>query len=161
MSPFTGRAIGLAFAALWLFLGAVALPLPWRYLAGALGLAAILLLGVRAWRMNERRTGLFDMRRYRLSVALEFGAIALAGFLLDRVGLGGYLIPVVGIIVGLHFVGLWWAGGGPQYLRLAGIMTAIDAGALLLPPGSRAMQAAAGLGSAAALAMIAGTGARR
>lgn len=161
MTPFTGRAIGLAFAGLWLFLGVMALPVPWRYGVAALGAIVILALAIRAWRMDERRTGLFRMGRYRISVVAEFAAIALAGYLLSNAGLGGYVIPVAGIIVGLHFIGLWWAGGGPQYLRLAGIMTAIDAAALLLPPGSHAMQAVAGLGSAATLAVIAGTGARR
>ncbi|VVT19007.1 conserved membrane hypothetical protein [Sphingomonas sp. EC-HK361] len=161
MSPFTGRAIGLAFATLWLLLGAGALPLPWRYVVGGLGVAAIIALVIRAWRMNERRTGLFRMGRYRLSVALEFGAIAFTSYLLMKTGSGGYLIPAVGVIVGLHFIGLWWAGGGIQYLQLAGLMTVIDSFALLLPPGSASMQAVAGLGSAAALAGIAGTGARR
>lgn len=161
MSPFTGRAIGLAFALLWLFLGASALPLPWRYVVGIGGAVAIALLTVRAWRLPDRRTGLFRMGRYRLSVALEFAALLVAGWLLHRTGLDGYVLPVVGIIVGLHFIGLWWAGGGAQYLRLAAGMSAIDAAALLLPPGSHAMQAVAGLGSAAALALAAGTGVRR
>ena len=161
MSAFASRAIGLAFAALWLLLGAAALPLPWRYAVGVIGGVAIGALAIRAWRMDERRTGQFRMGRYRIAVVLEFAALALAGVLLSRAGLGGYMLPVVGIIVGLHFVGLWWAGGGAQFLRLAGTMTAIDTAALLLAPASHAMQAAAGLGSAAALAGFAGTGARR
>ena len=160
MSAFTGRAIGFGFAALWLLLGAAALPVAWRYPVGALGLAVIAALAVRAWRMDEPRTGLFRMNRYRISVAAEFGALTLANFLLARNGLSAYLIPVVGIIVGLHFIGLWWAGGGVRYLQLSAVMTAIDAGALLLPPGGQAMQAVAGLGSAAALAWAAGTGTR-
>lgn len=161
MTPFTGRAIGLAFAALWLLLGAAALPLPWRYAAAAGGLAGLVVLAVRAWRLDEPRTGLFRMARFRLAVALEFGAIAVANWQLNRAGVGGYLIPVVGIIVGVHFVGLWWAGGGTVYLWLAGAMTAVDAFALLLPPGGAAMQGVAGFGSAAALAVAAGTGPRR
>lgn len=160
MSAFTGRAIGLGFAALWLLLGAGALSVPWRYAVGVGGAAAIVVLAFRAWRLVEPRTGLFRMGRYWIAVALEFGAIALANLALNRAGLAGYLIPVVGMIVGLHFIGLWWAGGGTQYLRLAGAMTAIDAAALLLPPGSAAMQAVAGLGSATVLAWAAETGAR-
>ena len=160
MTPFTGRAIGLGFAALWLLLGAAALPGPWHWGVAAAGLATIALCGVRAWRMVEPRTGLFVMRRYRIAVAAEFAAIALATALLARLGLSAYLIPVVGIIVGAHFIGLWWAGGGVQYVTLAATMVAVDAAALLLPPGGAAMQAAAGLGSAAALAWAAGTGAR-
>ena len=160
MTPFTGRAIGLGFAALWLLLGAAALPGPWRYGVTAVGLAAIVLLAVRAWRMVEPRTGLFVMRRYRIAVAAEFAAIALATVLLARWELSAYLIPVVGIIVGVHFIGLWWAGGGMQYVKLAAAMVAVDAAALLLPPNGQAMQAVAGLGSAAALAWAAGTGAR-
>lgn len=161
MTPFTGRAIGLAFATLWLLLGAAALPDIWRYATGAGGLLALAALAVRAWYLPDRRTGQFDMRRYRISVVLEFAAIAMAGYLLHLGGWDGYALPAVGIIVGLHFIGLWWAGGGAQYGRLAGGMTAIDTAALLLPPGSHAMQAVAGLGSAAALALAAGTGVRR
>ncbi len=160
MSAFTGRAIGLGFAVLWLLLGAAALPVPWRYGVGAVGVVAIAGLAVRAWRMDEPRTGLFRMKRYRIAVIAEFGALALGQVLLARAGLSAYLLPVVGIIVGLHFIGLWWAGGGVQYLRLAAAMTIIDAGALLLPAGGHAMQAVAGLGSAAALAVAAGTGTR-
>lgn len=161
MSAFTGRAIGLGFAVLWLLLGAAALSVPWRYLIGAAGLAAIAALLWRARRMQEPRTGLFRMDRYLIAVVAEFAAIALVQLVLARLGLSAYLLPVVGVLVGVHFVGLWWAGGGDSYLRLAGTMTALNAAALLLPPGSRAMQAVAGLGSAAALAWFAGTGVRR
>lgn len=161
MKPSTGRAIGLAFAALWLLLGAAALPTPWHQIIGVSGLIAIVALALRAWRMKERVTGAFRMSRYWIAVAAECVALVLANVLLNRNGQGGYLLPVVAMIVGLHFVGLWWAGGGPQYLWLAGIMTPIGAAALLLPPGSPLMQAVTGLGSAAALAGIAGTGARR
>ena len=157
MTAFTGRAIGLGFAILWLLLGASALPPAWGYATGAIGLAAIAALAWHAWRMHEPRTGRFRMDRYWIAVVAEVAAIALAQLVLTRSGLVGYLLPVVGVLVGLHFLGLWWAGGGERYWRLAGVMTALDAAALLLPPGSRAMQAAAGLGSAAALAWFAGT----
>lgn len=161
MSAFTGRAIGLGFAVLWLLLGAAALPVPWRYGVGVTGLALIGMLAWRVWHLNEPRTGLFRMNRYRTAVIAEFAAIAVAQLALARTGLTGYLLPVVAILVGLHFVGLWWAGGGAQYLWLAAVMTLVGAAALLLPSGSAAMQAVTGLGSGAALAWFAGTGARR
>lgn len=161
MSAFTGRAIGLGFAALWLILGAAALSQPWRYVVCASGLVTIAFLVWRARRMNEPKTGLFRMNRYRIAVTAEFGMIAVTQLLLAKLGLSAYLLPIVGVIVGLHFIGLWWAGGGSIYLGLAGTMTVLNGGALLLRPGSPAMQAVAGLGSAAALACFAGTGVRR
>ena len=160
MRPFTGRAIGLIFAELWLLLGAAVLPPPWYWAVAALGTLTIVALVVRAWRMKERRTGLFRMRRYWIAVAGEVVALAVANAVLHRLRLDGYLLPVVAIIVGLHFTGLWWAGGGTRYLGLAATLTAVGLAALLLPLGA-AMQAFVGLGSAAALAGFAGFGRRR
>lgn len=160
MTPFTGRAIGLGFAALWLWLGATALPTPWNWAIGVAGALAIGALAWSAWRMIEPRDGLFQMRRYWIAVVGEVVVLIAVQLLLHRFGLWAYLIPVVGVIVGLHFIGLWWAGGGVGYVGLAVVMTAVNAAAMLLPPGGAAMQAVAGLGSAAALAWFAGTGAR-
>lgn len=161
MTPFTGRAIGLLFAELWLLLGTAVVPLPWRWVAAAVGTLAIAALVARAWRMRERRTGLFRMRRYWIAAAGEVVALAAANAVLHRLRLDGYLLPAVAVIVGVHFTGLWWAGGGAGYLGLAATLTTIGLVALLLPPASAAMQAVVGFGSAAALAGFAGFGARR
>ena len=58
---------------------------------------------------------------------------------------------MIGIVVALHFIGLWWATGDARFLVLTGAMLAVNLVALLFPPASVAMFAVSGLGSWACL----------
>ena len=141
----------LVFAAVWLWIGASALPMPWSAIAGAvgaLGLAAIGWRVLRGWYPTGGRR--FDRTRFRITVALEIAAGLFAGWALGRLGLTAYAWPVIGIIVALHFIGLWWATHDPRFLALTLAMLAVNVVALFFPPGA-AMLAISGLGSSAAL----------
>lgn len=55
--------------------------------------------------------------------------------LLPRYGLQAYLVPTIGIIVGLHFIGLWRASGETAFLGIAAAMCAVSTAAMVLPDG--------------------------
>jgi hypothetical protein len=65
------------------------------------------------------------------------------------------LLPVAGVIVGRHFIGLWPAFGRRRFLGLALAMAAINLLAIFFPfaPGTRIMLS--GFGSSAALLLTA------
>lgn len=158
MTARRGTFVVLAFALVWLWIGANALAMPWRVVAGGVG---GVVLGAVAWRALRRpvalgSTGRFDRRRFGITVALEVGAATLAGSLLGRFGLIGYVWPTLGVIVALHFIGLWWATGDPRYITLMWTMLAVNVIALFSPPGGAAMLAISGIGSSAALALAVG-----
>ena len=145
MSAFTGRAIGLELRD----------PVADGRRGGASRAVALILVGAVGDRGDRRiRCGMRGGCRSRApgcsgcaaigsrSVA-EFAAIALVQIALSR--LGADRLSAAGgraCSSGLHFVGLWWAGGGERYLRLAGG----DDGRWTPPrccsrPAARAMQA--------------------
>jgi hypothetical protein len=52
---------------------------------------------------------------------------------LPRTGFGDQLIPAVGVIVGLHFIGLWMATGSRRFLGIAAAMCAVSVFSASLP----------------------------
>jgi len=75
-----------------------------------------------------RHSGEFNGKIYGIVVMLEFLAILIAAVLLNRSGRTEYLMPVIALIVGLHFFGMvpathsndfWWIGGIMCALPLA------------------------------------------
>ncbi len=147
-----GATIGLGFGGLWALLGAQALPQHlsvWAALAGFAVSAALILRVWWARPVPSEGKSLFRRTRYFVAVALEVAAIMAASNLLPRYGLSGYLIPVVGVIVGLHFIGLWLAAAQRHFLGIAAGMCAVSLAAMLLPPGPR--EIACGFGNALVL----------
>jgi hypothetical protein len=155
MSGRTGAIIGLGFALFWLWLGALALPAPWPVAVGIVGSAAVLAILIRQLGSSANGRARFARGRYLAAVALEFAALATLATFLARWGREDVLWPAAGIIIGLHFVGLWWASGQRRFLNLAAAMTAVNAVALLVP--APAMLATSGLGSYLALAATVAT----
>jgi hypothetical protein len=156
-----GGTVGLVFGGLWSMLGASALPPAWQTPAALAGLAVTVALIVLLWRTASPGGGtrLFGRWAYLLAVALEVAALVVANNLLPRYGLGAYLIPAVGIIVGLHFIGLWKATGLVRFLWIAGAMCAVSAAAAALPALHGAIHlrdVAAGFGNALVLWIGAG-----
>lgn len=135
-AQFIGSAIGLSFGGVWSVLGSKALVHGWQLPAAAAGIALTLVLIVRQWRAplaTGAGTTLFLSRYYIVAVVLELIAMNLAAYILPRLGLTDYLLTAVGVIVGLHFIGLWMATRMSRFLWIAGAMVTASVLAALLP----------------------------
>jgi len=128
--------IGLFFGGVWGLFGAQALPQDWR-VAGIAGAGS-----------------LFRRRTYYVAVAFEVAAIVAANLLLPRLGLQAYALQALGVIIGLHFIGLWKASGMARFLGIAAAMTAVSLAACMLPAPLRDM--VTGFGNALVLWLGAG-----
>lgn len=126
--------IGTGFGGLWAVIGALALPRSWTPWAIAAAVAITLVLTRRLWLSAAAESSrLFRRSAYRVAVIAEVVAIAAASYILPRYRLEAYFVPAVGIIVGLHFLGLWRASGKTVFLCIAGTMCTISAAAVALP----------------------------
>jgi hypothetical protein len=128
--------IGLFFGGLWCWLGASGLPAAWQAPVGIAGLLLSLVLIARLWRMETLAgsgNAMFGRRAYLIAVALEIVAIVIFTNLAPRYGWQDQLIPAVGIIVGLHFIGLWQATQMRRFLWIAGGMVAVSLASAFLP----------------------------
>jgi len=128
--------IGLIFGGIWGIFGAQALPPGWQGagIAGAVLVTATLI--ALLWRGGKAQGGaggLFRRRTYYLAVAFELAAIVAANLLLPRFGLQHYALQVLGVIIGLHFIGLWQASGLARFLGIAVAMTLVSLAACALP----------------------------
>jgi hypothetical protein len=150
--------IGLLFGGLWSLLGALGLPQGVQLPTQAVGWLITLALTAALWWRREAAgpgPGLFRRRGYLIAVTLEVVAIYAASTLLTRYGLKTYVIQAVGVIVGLHFIGLWQA----RFLWIAGGMCAVSALAACLPDalnGFNPRNAVTGFGNALVLWVGAG-----
>lgn len=153
MGARTGSLIGLFFGLLWLGLGVSVLTMPAKLIVAILGIIAFGLIAVRIWRRAPASGATFNRRIFLSAVGLEFAAFVVAGWVLDRIGVTGYEWPVVGAIVGLHFIGLWMAARDRRFLWLSGGMTAVNLFAMTLAPASATMLMVSGFGSAVAIGL--------
>ena len=150
----TGRIpalIPLGFGLWWLWGGAAALLPDWRIPVIVFGVIVIVAAGIRlltrAIRPGERR---FRMGwRFAVTIAAEVAGLVIALNIVQAMGRMDLILPAIGIVVGLHFIGIWWENPRPHYLWTAAAMTVLNVVALFLPD----PRALAGLGSAAVLAM--------
>ena len=152
MTPRIGAIVVLLFAVVWLWLGATALPLPWRAIAGIVGGATILAAAWRVLRYPVRGGARWHGSKFAVAVAFEIVAANVGAWFLVKNGLTGYMWPMLGIVVALHFIGLWWASLDRRFLSLTAAMLAVNVVACFFPPGGTAMLAVTGLGSATVLA---------
>jgi hypothetical protein len=129
--------IGTVFGGLWALIAALALPFYWRFPVALLAALVTSLLIVRLWRTSQTASSsgarLFGRKAYQLAVVAEVAAIYGASVTLPHVVWQGYSIQIVGVIVGLHFIGLWVATRSKRFLGIAGGMCAISAIAIALP----------------------------
>lgn len=125
--------VGTAFGGLWSVLGATALSLHWTIPAAAAGLLITALLIALRCRSAGYGSGVFRRRAYLVAVGLEVVGLYLAMLLLQKYELEAFFVQALGLVVGLHFIGLWVASGQRRYLWLCSIMCVVSLIGILLP----------------------------
>jgi hypothetical protein len=150
-----GSFIGLFFGLLWFLVGAATVVRPAGSVVTGIG---VLLFAAAAWRVARRgrqKGGRFDRKYYIAAVVAEIVAIvATQNWLLAHRQMD-LLWPAVGLIVGLHFIGLWKAMGLKRFLALAAAMAVINLIGLLPGLAPETRQQISGFGSSAALLLTA------
>lgn len=125
--------VGTAFGGLWSVLGAMALPQHWMMPAVVIGLLVTVFLLVHRSRRAGSGSSLFRRRAYIVAVVLEVVGLYAAMLLLKKYELESFFVQALGFIVGLHFIGLWAAGGQRRYLWLCLSMCIVSLIGVVLP----------------------------
>lgn len=157
-----GALIGVAFGCIWGLGGASSLPRPWREWAMGISLGISLALVIALVMPHApRQSAAFRGRIYGIAVAFEVIAIFTTAWVLKSFCLPQFLLPALGFIVGLHFIGLWRATGLVLFLWTAIAMCAVCVFAAFLPTATRwgisPKAAVSGLGCAIVLWVSSGT----
>jgi hypothetical protein len=110
--------IGGTFGLVWWVAGCTAAPASRRVLWLSVGAAIFCGLFALALRNPGPSVafGVFNGARYGIACTAEAVAIIVAIIVLKRTGAAARIPPVVSAIVGLHFIGLWWALPMPVFL---------------------------------------------
>jgi hypothetical protein len=129
-----GAAIGIAFGCWWGIAGSSGLPARWRSIAFflSIGISAVLFVAILMIRARPQAFT-FRGRIYLLAVSFEVVAIVLATNLLKYCNRSDLLLPAVGFIVGLHFLGLWKAANQSIFLWIAAAMCVLCTISAFLP----------------------------
>jgi hypothetical protein len=147
--------IGLAFGLLWFLVGAGTVAGTAGAILTGAGVVVFAIAAFRAVRRGRPAGAVFRRNYYIAAVVAEVIAIVAAQGWLAAHGRSDLIFPVVGVIVGLHFIGLWKAMGLRRFLALAAAMVAINL--IALQPGLNHGQrlTISGFGSSAALLLSA------
>jgi len=140
--PAIGAILLASFAVLWAGLGARSLGPPWALRVTAFSALISLALVNLAVRQMQAPTGkvsgqadAYNPRAYWLAVAFEAIAIPLTVFVLRRTRRPRYILPAIGLVVGLHFFGLVPAFGSTDFAWIGGaICGLVIVSVALLPP---------------------------
>jgi hypothetical protein len=151
-----GSAIGIAFGCWWGVAGSKGLPPHWQQIGSTLSIAISVALLIALFFPRPRpATMIFRGHVYGIAVLFEVLALMGANALLNRFHLLGFLLPAVGLIVGLHFIGLWRATDRTVFLAITAGMCAISIIAVFIPAtaghGANPRQIVTGLGCALVL----------
>ena len=146
--------IGLFFGFLWLLVGVTGLPRGAALPALAAGVVIFGLAAARAIRRGTTRNR-FHRGYYLAAVAGEVAALAVAQRWLLTHHREDLLFPIVGVIVGLHFIGLWIAAADRRFLWLAAALVAINLVGVFAPLSRSGRAVVSGFGSSAALLIAA------
>lgn len=136
--------IAAIFGLFWGFTGTAGLPPPFERLGRSLLLVITLALFAvafgflrRARRLpsatGENAVNPFRTRAYRISVLLMAIAIPITNLILRNIGFEDALVPIIAIIVGLHFFGLVRAFDSQRFALIGGAMCLVGVVALGLP----------------------------
>lgn len=126
--------IGTAFGGLWSVWGATVLPPQWVIPATIIGLLITVFFLVRLYRKSSATpTNLFRRQAYIIAVILEVAGLNAAMLLLQRYGLQSYTVQAVGLVVGLHFIGLWLASNSRRFIWICLSMCVVSLLGALLP----------------------------
>ena len=110
-----GAIVVSIFAVIWIAAGTRNLGRRW--FSWLLSISILISLGVivAAGKISPAHPATFNGKAYGLSVAFEAILIFLAVLLLSSGDRRRFLLPIISIIVGLHFFGLVWAFGSNEY----------------------------------------------
>ena len=129
-----GATIGVVFGCAWGIAGATALLAPWHAWAigSSIGISIVLIVAL-SLPHQHRTLGTFRGRIYGIAVVFEVVAILATIRLLKLFGLPHLLMPGIGFIVVLHFLGLWKATDIRVFLWTAVAMCLVCGIAAFLP----------------------------
>ena len=136
--------IGICFGGLWAGAGSMAFS---GIVRGLLLICAVFVtagLVVRVSRSPAAKNsqgGMFHRWPYLIAVVLEALAIAIVVALLPRYGGERYLLQAIGVIVGLHFIGLWKASQSSRFLLISAGMCVVSAMSMLAQPATTGFKA--------------------
>lgn len=129
-----GSIVGVAFGCAWGIAGSTGLPRPYRlaWVIASIAISAALIAALLV-HPSIPQQGRFDGRLYGFAVVFEVLAILGVVFAFQRLDFQAFLVPAIGFIVGLHFIGLWKASAMPVFLWVAVAMCILCAVAAFLP----------------------------
>lgn len=130
-----GAIIVASFALLWVAAGAHQLGRHWFVSLLSISIlisAGIIIAAIRA--PFPKHPGEFNGAIYGIVVTLEVIAIIIAVVLLNRPGRKQYLIPVIALIVGVHFFGMVPALGANEFWWIGGALCALSLLTMLILP---------------------------
>jgi hypothetical protein len=130
----TGSIAGVGFGCAWSLAGSSGLPRHYHELGVMLSIAiSAVLITALLTRSGAQPEAKFRGRVYAVAVVLEVLGIFVAVFALQKLGQEGFLMPAIGFVVGLHFIGLWKALDMSLFLWVAAIMCVLCVIAAFLP----------------------------
>lgn len=129
-----GATVGAAFGCFWGIAGSLGLPPHFRTsgIIVAAGISAALIIALIVHR-NTLASRKFRGWIYGGAIAFEVIAIILGSIPLQKPALQHFILPLVGFVVGLHFIGLWKATDLRLFLWIAGAMCLVCVVAAFLP----------------------------
>lgn len=151
-----GATVGTAFGCAWGIVGSLGLPRDARTagIVVASGISAALIVALVV-HPNTLTSTKFRGWIYGGAIAFEVIVIILGSIPLQRPSLQQYILPFVGFVVGLHFIGLWKATDLRLFLWIAAAMCLVCVVAAFLPSrrpdGVDLRIAVTGIGSAVVL----------